>query len=55
MLSEQEEEARAGTGDTVPKVRLPSSPALCSPWAMAGGQCGHSLPGGWPQPAATGL
>lgn len=54
MLSQQEK-ARAGIRDTVLNVLLPSSPVVCSPWAMAGGQCGHSLPGGWPQPDAMGL
>lgn len=54
MLKKQER-ARVGTMEVVLNVLLPSSPVVFSPWAMAGGQSGYSLPGGWPQPAAMGL
>lgn len=43
MLSKQQEKARVGIRDTVLNVLLPTSPVVCSPWAMAGGQHGHSL------------
>lgn len=54
MLGKQEK-ARAGTREVVLNVLLPGSPVVYFPWAMAGGQYGYSLPGGWPQPAAMGL